>query len=288
MAKLATLLGFIGLGLLLASLAAWPAAAGQEAAELPAQEMMAGDIAQCRALFLAKGCVTCHRNDALGELSGQGSIGPDLSDYQPDPEFTARWLRNPAAVRPGTDMPNLDLAEAEIASLIAFLAAGATEVGASDLAMGPQGCPVTQPQDPPFKPPDADPAQGEGLPGPAASSLGSFEGYFWYGSEALWTQLRRDGMWSELPHNDRGYTQKIFFSRQGYDWRQEPQPALTVSGRRLDVAGPAFEELQATNGYHPDVGPFMLVGVDIPTAGCWQITGHYQGHDLSFVVWLAP
>jgi len=32
----------------------------------------------------------------------------------------------------------------------------------------------------------------------------------------------------------------------------------------------------------------MLVGVDIPTIGCWEITGRYAGHTLSFVVWVAP
>lgn len=24
--------------------------------------------------------------------------------------------------------------------------------------------------------------------------------------------------------------------------------------------------------------------IDIPKAGCWEITAHYKGHDLSFVV----
>jgi hypothetical protein len=32
----------------------------------------------------------------------------------------------------------------------------------------------------------------------------------------------------------------------------------------------------------------MLVGVDIPTLGCWEITGQYNGTELSFVVWIAP
>jgi hypothetical protein len=31
----------------------------------------------------------------------------------------------------------------------------------------------------------------------------------------------------------------------------------------------------------------MLVGIDIPAAGCWEITGQYKGTTLSFVVWVA-
>lgn len=267
MAKVAAVLGFIGLALLLASLASEPAGAGQEASgALAAKSTLADDVARGRALFLAKGCTTCHRHKALGELSGRAAIGPDLSDYRPDPEYTARWLRDPAAIRPNTQMPNLDLGVAEISALIAFL--GAPEIDGD--------CPVTRPPERPFTPPDT------GSPNVLD------EAYFWYGSNALWTQLPRDGVWRDLPHNERGFTQKIFFSRDGYNWTEEPLPALTISGRRLDDADITFEELEATNGYHHDVGSFMLIGVDVPTAGCWQITGHYQGHDLAFVVWVAP
>jgi hypothetical protein len=27
----------------------------------------------------------------------------------------------------------------------------------------------------------------------------------------------------------------------------------------------------------------MLVGIDFPAPGCWQVTGTYGGHTLSFV-----
>jgi hypothetical protein len=33
-------------------------------------------------------------------------------------------------------------------------------------------------------------------------------------------------------------------------------------------------------------GSFMLVGVDFPTTGCWQVTGAYKGETVSFVVWV--
>jgi hypothetical protein len=31
----------------------------------------------------------------------------------------------------------------------------------------------------------------------------------------------------------------------------------------------------------------MLLGVNFPTLGCWEITGHYQGQELIFVVRVA-
>jgi hypothetical protein len=31
----------------------------------------------------------------------------------------------------------------------------------------------------------------------------------------------------------------------------------------------------------------MVVGINLPTLGCWEITGHYEGDELTFVVWVA-
>lgn len=140
----------------------------------------------------------------------------------------------------------------------------------------PATCPVTLPQDPPFKPPLPYLAQ---IP---------YEGEFWYGTQDLWTILNVDGTWSQLPHDENGYTQKIYWERQGYDWLTEPQPELTVTGRRLDSKSPPLIATNATNGYQEEVKSFMLVGVEIPSPGCWEITGHYHNHDLSFVVLITP
>lgn len=140
----------------------------------------------------------------------------------------------------------------------------------------PVSCPVTVPQDPPFTAPEP------------YSPNSPFETYFWYGSNSLWTDLPKDGVWYALPHNPEGYTQKIFWWREGYIWNEEPQPELTVSGERLDVAAPPLIVSRATNAYAADIGSAMLVGVDFPTLGCWKITGKYADAELSFVVWVAP
>jgi len=75
-----------------------------------------------RALFQAKGCVGCHQHNSVNPGSGIG-IGPVLSGRSYDPDFLRSWLKDPAAVRPGTQMPNLRLSEPEIEALIAFLVA---------------------------------------------------------------------------------------------------------------------------------------------------------------------
>lgn len=46
--------------------------------------------------------------------------------------------------------------------------------------------------------------------------------------------------------------------------------------------------VSATNAYRHDFDWSMLIGIDIPTIGCWEITGHYEDEEPSFVVWVAP
>lgn len=89
-----------------------------------ADTQQAESAAQGRMLFRDKGCVTCHVNSRVeggSEPVYFGFNAPNLTDYTSDPDFLRRWLRNPSAVRPGTDMPNLRLSETEIETLIAFL-----------------------------------------------------------------------------------------------------------------------------------------------------------------------
>jgi hypothetical protein len=139
----------------------------------------------------------------------------------------------------------------------------------------PDDCPITPPPDPAFVPPE-----------PYAHTAPY--GEFWYGTNDLWTMLPPDGRWYDLPLSKDGYAQKVFWWREGYDMRTEQQPQITMSGRRLDGDAPAFEHTGGTNGYHADMGEFMLTGVIIPTTGCWEITGRYGAAELSFVVWVAP
>lgn len=136
-------------------------------------------------------------------------------------------------------------------------------------------CPVTQPPNLPFLPPEPYPPQAP-------------SGEFWYGTDALWTALSPAGRWEALPEGQQGYSQKLFLWSEGYDPAREPQPPITVSGRRLDGDARPFETSGGTNGYHADMGQFMLIGLSVPAAGCWELTARYNEASLSFIVWVAP
>jgi hypothetical protein len=113
---------------------------------------------------------------------------------------------------------------------------------------------------------------------------------FWYGTPDLWTMLGTAATWSGLPHNQYGYSQKVFWWSRHFDVKADPYPALKVILERLDASEP-FSPIvvteEATNA-SADFGTAMLTGVYVPSPGCWKITGQYQESELSFVVWVAP
>jgi cytochrome c2 len=115
------------LGLTLLALSALPSRAATPVAVVaptaaPAPTAVTADLAYGRALFSAKGCVTCHRH---GAIPGSGQLGgsdvPDLTNYPANAEFLRTWLKDPRAIRPNTWMPNLELKKDEIEALIVFL-----------------------------------------------------------------------------------------------------------------------------------------------------------------------
>jgi hypothetical protein len=75
----------------------------------------------------------------------------------------------------------------------------------------------------------------------------------------------------------------LWFSANWPGTAVEQVPLITVSGRRLDGPG-TFTFGPGTNATSSDFGEAMLVGIEVPTAGCWEITGRYRGAELSYVV----
>jgi len=118
-------------------------------------------------------------------------------------------------------------------------------------------CPVTTPRNPPL----VAPAPHRPLPN---SSV-------WYGTEELWTLLTRTGTWGPPPQNEH-YRQKVFFWSKSFDCRKEHQPPLRFSGERLDGEAPPLAVDGANAVIFGNGTAAMLVGIDVPTTGCWEFT----------------
>jgi hypothetical protein len=157
-----------------------------------------------------------------------------------------------------------------------FPRTGVAGPGPSGLAEIPRGgdlahCPVTKPSVP-FEP---DPSAA--IPPDKA----------WYGSRILWTWLDRHGeVWDGLTRSELGFSQKTFWWSAVFDVHREEQPEIYVIGSR--IGGPGRFGFGPGTNASGDFGNAMLVGVDVPEEGCWNVTAHYRGADLSYVVWVGP
>jgi hypothetical protein len=145
----------------------------------------------------------------------------------------------------------------------------------------PASCPVTAPPAIPFTP-------------PAPYELDNYDNTFWIGTDKLWTARPKSAVWTTGPREPgheqdvQPLTAKTFWASVDFNWRTEWPVTLKVTGRRLDGNAPPLLASQATNAMVDGPTPAMLVGVYVPTPGCWEITGDYKGHQLSFVVWVKP
>jgi hypothetical protein len=104
----------------------------------------------------------------------------------------------------------------------------------------------------------------------------------WYGGNNLAALLPVDGIWVGMGP-EKNYRDKFWWWRSGYKAREEPQPDLSISAMRLDAPAPPVEIDRATNAYGPGWDA-MLVGMEFPTGGCWEIRGTYNGAQQLIVV----
>ena len=138
----------------------------------------------------------------------------------------------------------------------------------------PDDCPVTRPTDGEYKLPPPHKAIEPGGP------------IFLYGTDALFTQLYSDGRWRGIK-SETGTRNKSAWFRKDAEWGEERPYQLVVTAKRIDVDGPMLTVPRVTNmivGEKEEIA--MLLMLELPERGCWEVTGNYKSDSLSFVVWV--
>jgi hypothetical protein len=217
----------------------------------------------------------------------------DLGDLNPVPEHHGdRWVRSPEGERThdqvlarteaavGAEQPRPSgrrlvryLIPAAALGLIAATVVLVSDDGRAPTA--PSDCPVTIAVPPYLVPPEPWPA----APPPRVPMHAGH----WYGTEDLWTIIPFDGARFAPPGTKLFYWSRHFMTASD-DFLD---PELTVRAERLDREANDVVVDHANNGGRADVGTFMVTGMELPTAGCWEITAEYRGAKLSYVVWVA-
>jgi mono/diheme cytochrome c family protein len=108
---------------LLIGVGSFATASGIPAVEAQSKSSSVTQVELGRQLFVAKGCITCHANNKVARASEYWMIeaGPNLTKFSASPEALRLRLKDPLSVKSDTKMPNLNLSEAEIEALIAFI-----------------------------------------------------------------------------------------------------------------------------------------------------------------------
>ncbi|HEV7666117.1 MAG TPA: c-type cytochrome [Chloroflexota bacterium] len=121
------------------ALAGSPAPSGSPAASTAPGQPAAGTapppdltaVSEGQALIAQKGCGGCHI--IPGIAGATGTVGPDLTGVasrttiaggavpNTGPDDLKRWIMNPPALKPGTQMPNLGLTDEEATRIVAYL-----------------------------------------------------------------------------------------------------------------------------------------------------------------------
>jgi cytochrome c2 len=85
-------------------------------------------VARGEMVFRTKGCFGCHTVQGVSEV---GTVGPELTHVASrdkiaetvtySPENLREWLQHPHDIKPGTQMPNMNLSEQELDAIVAYL-----------------------------------------------------------------------------------------------------------------------------------------------------------------------
>jgi len=102
--------------------------------------------------------------------------------------------------------------------------------------------------------------------------------------------LTVDSTWRLESNVGKGnfYRTKLQYWRKEYDRPTGPQPELIVTAKRLDSEAPLVFAERANVSFVTNNILQMMTSINVPTVGCWEITGRYRGQTLSFVVSLEP
>ena len=133
----------------------------------------------------------------------------------------------------------------------------------SPMAAQAASCPITQPNPATTPPSSIDP-----------SSRPAGLNWLWYGNRYLWTQLPP----ASTAREKKGAGVK-------FPWWRLLSGKLSITGHPVGASTPRLRA-DIPDGYG-DLG-FQATGLYFPSYGCWRITGHVHGKNISFVLKVKP
>ena len=155
--------------------------------------------------------------------------------------------------------------------MIAGLTLIPANLGSQQAAQTLANCPITQPTKRVFVPPAPFPTK------PPSNR-------YYLGSEKLWT-LVWDGPWHGVPGSDGALRVKLPWFAAGLSFKEQQDPEISVTGRRMDAAARPLEVEGPSNAVLPDYYFFASTLV-FSANGCWEISAQRKDTKLMFIVFV--
>jgi hypothetical protein len=73
-----------------------------------------------------------------------------------------------------------------------------------------------------------------------------------------------------------------FSTAEGEDFSGDAD--ITVTAVRLDGSAPTVVEEGGVPSFNREIKNFMLVGLELPEPGCWEVTARYKRAELAYVL----
>jgi hypothetical protein len=127
---------------------------------------------------------------------------------------------------------------------------------------------------------------------PAPYNSNPLSGGFLLGSESLWTFVPTYGLGDPSRPEGPPYALKLVYWHPGLNWHHTDETNdLTVVARRLDApsAPSVFTHRASMVGHlsaEASAEVAMMIGLDLPSAGCWEIAADFKGEHLNYVIYL--
>jgi len=104
----------------------------------------------------------------------------------------------------------------------------------------------------------------------------------WYGDEHLAALIPTNGKWVGMGES-RNFFDKFWWWQKGFSARTRLDSEFKIHATKLDGSGIEFEVHDTTSGYGPGWDA-LLAGIEFPSPGCWEVTGHYNGSSLVLIL----
>ncbi len=106
----------------------------------------------------------------------------------------------------------------------------------------------------------------------------------WVGTSGFSTRVPSSGRLEGLPTGTHGFREKLIWRVPGLDWQRGASPHFVIQGVNLSAPGAPMWTSEPTQAFAEDLGSVVVVMVEFPVRGCWEVKAQLGSEAISYVI----